>query len=169
VPADWAVPPRPWRLAARLMVVSDDALLAIRACDPADPATGEWFEIPGGGVEDGETTADAALRETAEETGYRVPPACVGPVCWRGETTYTWLGRRHWAEMVMHLAQVPARPVRGPLAWQETEIGTFQATCWLPLPDVLAGRYRFFPGTLATDLPRVLAGEHVDTGFTVWS
>lgn len=162
-------PPRPWRLASRLLVISDDALLAIRACDPADAAAGEWFEIPGGGVEAGETTADAALRETAEETGYRVPPACVGPACWHGETTYTWLGTRHWAEMVMHLAQVPTRPERGPLALQTVEVGTFLATCWLPLPAVLAGAYRFFPGSLAADLPRLLAGELLDTGFEVWS
>jgi 8-oxo-dGTP pyrophosphatase MutT (NUDIX family) len=32
---------------------------------------GEWC-FPGGGVEDGETTANAALREVLEETGYRV-------------------------------------------------------------------------------------------------
>jgi 8-oxo-dGTP pyrophosphatase MutT (NUDIX family) len=172
VPADGACigpePPRPWRLSARLLVVSGDRLLGIRAADPGDPAAGEWYEVPGGGVEAGETTADAARRETAEETGYLVPAAAVGPVCWHGETTYTWLGRRHWAEMVMHVARVD-RVERTAPTMLPAEAATFLETCWLPLPDVLAGRYRWFPGSLAADLPRLLAGERVDTGFTVWS
>ena len=85
-------PPRPWRLSARLLVVRDSALLFMRAFDPEDRAAGPWWEIPGGGVEPGEDTAAAAVRETAEETGYVVPAGCVEEVCWHGETTYTWLG-----------------------------------------------------------------------------
>lgn len=37
---------------------------------------GEWC-FPGGGVEDGESEAKAAVRETLEETGYRI--GAVGP------------------------------------------------------------------------------------------
>ncbi len=161
-------PPRPWRLAARLVVLSGDRLLALRAVDPGDPAAGQWYEIPGGGVEAGETTADAARRETAEETGYLVPAAAVGPACWRGETTYTWLGRRHWSRMVMHTARV-GRLDRTGTARLPDEAAAFLETCWLPVADVVAGRFRCFPGTLPADLPRLLAGEHVDTGFRVWS
>lgn len=161
-------PPRPWRPAARLLVVSGDRLLAIRAVDPGDPAAGEWWEIPGGGVEAGETTAETARRETVEETGYLVPPEAIGPAGWHGETTYTWLGRRHWAEMVMHTARV-GRLDRVGTARMPDEAAAFLETRWLPLDDVLAGRYRFFPDSIAADLPRLLAGEQVDTGFTVWS
>ena len=161
-------PPRPWRLAARLLVLSGDRLLALRAQDPTDPATGEWFEIPGGGVEPGETTAEAARRETAEETGYLVPAGAVGPALWHGETTFRWLGRRCWSEMVMHTARVD-RLERVGTARMPDEAAAFLETCWLPVADVLAGRYRCFPGTLPADLPRLLAGEQVDTGYTVWS
>lgn len=162
-------PPRPWRLSARLLVVSDDRLLVMRASDPTQPAAGEWYEIPGGGVEPGETTVAAAVRETAEETGYRVPPDSVEAASWHGETTYLWLGRRHWAEVVMHLARVPALPPRGATAWVPEEAATFVEACWLPVADVVAGRGRFFPGTLPADLPRLLSGEHLETGCTVWS
>lgn len=162
-------PPRPWRLSSRLLVVRDGQLLMMRASDPGDPAVGEWYEIPGGGVEAGEDTAAAAVRETAEETGFVVPAGCVGAECWRGETTYTWLGRRHWAEMVMHVAQVSGPLRRKPTDWMVEEQSSFLDVCWLALADVLAGRGRFFPDTLPLDLPRLLAGERIDAGFTVWN
>ncbi len=164
-----AEPPRPWRLSSRLLVVSAGRVLLLRARDPAEPDTGEWLEVPGGGVEPGESTAAAARRETAEETGYRVPAAAVGEARWHGETTYRWLGRRHWARTVMHLAVLPGPPERGATARLPEEVATFLECRWVPLEDVLAGRGRFFPDTLPADLPRLLAGERVDTGFTVWS
>lgn len=167
VPAD--LPPRPWRLSSRLLVVRDARVLLIRAYDPADRPAGEWFEIPGGGVEPGEDTAAAAVRETLEETGYVVPTGLVGPECWRGETTYTWLGRRRWAEMVLHVARVEGALERRPTGWLPDEQASFLEVCWLPLADVTVARGRFFPGTLPADLPRLVAGQRIQAGFTVWT
>jgi 8-oxo-dGTP pyrophosphatase MutT (NUDIX family) len=162
-------PPRPWRLTSRLLVVHRGRLLMLRAYDPEDRSVGEWWEIPGGGVEPGEDTRTAAVRETAEETGYLVSPADVGPACWHGETTYLWLGRRHWAEMVMHLARVTGPPPRRETAWQPDEQLSFLDVDWVPVADVCAGAGAYFPDSLPVDLPRLLAGERIDGGFTVWS
>ena len=41
----------------------------INASDPGDPSKEPWWEIPGGGMDPGETSADAARREIVEETG----------------------------------------------------------------------------------------------------
>jgi 8-oxo-dGTP pyrophosphatase MutT (NUDIX family) len=164
------LPPRPWRLSARLLVVDDDSrLLMLRAHDPSDAAAGEWWEIPGGGVEPGEDTVTAAIRETAEETGYVVPAAWVGDVCWHGETTYTWLGRRHWAEMVMHVARVREPLTTRATAWAVEEESCFLDVSWVPLGELLDRRGRCFPAALAAHLPRLLDGERIDAGFTVWS
>ena len=51
------------------VVVKDDQVLLIRRGKP--PRAGEW-SLPGGGVELGETTEAAVLREVREETGLAV-------------------------------------------------------------------------------------------------
>lgn len=58
-----AVPPRP---AAIAVVNRDGRFLLVRRANPPDP--GRWG-FPGGKVEPGETVAQAAVRELAEETG----------------------------------------------------------------------------------------------------
>jgi 8-oxo-dGTP pyrophosphatase MutT (NUDIX family) len=69
------------RRSARVLLVDpDDRILLFSATD--DGAT-RWF-APGGGLADGETCAEAAVRELWEETGLTVEPAELGPEVWRG-------------------------------------------------------------------------------------
>ena len=64
--ADWVLK----RTAARVVVLDQHGhVLLLEARDPADASKGQWWEIPGGGIEKGETSAEAALRELYEETG----------------------------------------------------------------------------------------------------
>lgn len=91
-------------------------------------------------METGEDTVTAAVRETVEETGYVVPAGCVSEACWRGEITYLWLGRRHWAETVMHVAHAAGPLDRRATDWRSDEQASFLEPCWLPVADVLAGR-----------------------------
>lgn len=165
-----AQPPRPWRLTSRLLLLDEnDRLLLVRARDPHEPSIGEWWEVPGGGVESGEDTTAAAIRETAEETGYEVARSWVGPVCWTGEVTFRWAGHRYWASMVMHLARVVQPLERRPAERTTLEQASLLDICWLPVVEVLAGTARYYPGSLPADLPTMLAGERVDAGFSAWN
>ncbi|UMP07546.1 NUDIX domain-containing protein [Amycolatopsis sp. EV170708-02-1] len=51
-----------------LLLDAQDRVLLIHACDPDVPAH-RWWELPGVGVETGETLAHAAYREIIEESG----------------------------------------------------------------------------------------------------
>ncbi len=57
------------RVAARIVVLAGDWILLVCDSDPAYPHR-RWWVCPGGGVEEGETWVQAAVRELYEETGY---------------------------------------------------------------------------------------------------
>lgn len=63
-------PTRPY-LAVSAAIFRDDRVLIVRRAQP--PAHG-LYTLPGGGVELGETLADALIREIREETGLEIEP-----------------------------------------------------------------------------------------------
>ena len=74
------------RRSARVILLDADdrVLLWYLIWDDARPELGEGWMTPGGGVDPGESIAEAAARELAEETGLVVAPEDLGErVAWR--------------------------------------------------------------------------------------
>jgi len=153
------------RLGARVLLVDpDDRLLLLRAHDPAAPDR-RWWELPGGGLHPGETTAQACRRELAEETGIKLEPDEVGPCVWVRETHFRFRGRHYHRREWVHLARLPEIGARahtrhtaneqltllGERWWSAGELAAVTGEWFLPpslpelLPDILAGRYRDTP------------------------
>ena len=83
------------RTSARVVLLDDDgAVLLFCGSDPAneDGSAPRWWFTVGGAAQQGETLAQAAVREVAEETGLRVDPAdMIGPV-WRRDAVIDFNG-----------------------------------------------------------------------------
>ena len=83
------------RTSARIVLLDEDgAVLLLCGSDPAneDGSAPRWWFTVGGAAQQGETLAQAAVREVAEETGLRVDPAdMIGPV-WRRDAVIDFNG-----------------------------------------------------------------------------
>jgi 8-oxo-dGTP pyrophosphatase MutT (NUDIX family) len=83
-PVDPSARPRRRRRTARVLVVDDtNRMLLFADSDPGLPGL-RWWITPGGGVEPGESDAEAAVRELREETGLEVElQDLIGPLARR--------------------------------------------------------------------------------------
>ncbi|MFE2291252.1 NUDIX domain-containing protein [Streptomyces sp. NPDC059452] len=113
-----AVPPV--RVRAGALLIQDGHMLLIRFQEPDED--GPYYEIPGGGVEPGETPEEAAVRELREETGLH---GSVGR-----EVARVWKGGRHEHYFLM--------AAEGTLGSAETLDTYGGVPVWLPVADLPA-------------------------------
>lgn len=82
------------RVTGRLLPIDERGrVLLVHGCDPARRDQPFWFTI-GGGVDEGETTAEAAAREAFEETGLVLDAAGLGQPVWRAHGRFSFDGRQ---------------------------------------------------------------------------
>jgi 8-oxo-dGTP pyrophosphatase MutT (NUDIX family) len=80
------------RTTARVLPVRPDGkVLLLHGWDPLKPQTPYWFTI-GGGVESGETIAQAASRELREEVGIQLPTEQLGTPVATNTIEFEWGG-----------------------------------------------------------------------------
>jgi len=155
----------------RLVVLDmDERILLFETLDADRPEFGRWWDLPGGGMEPGETYLDAAARELREEAGLEVLPGRIGPATWRRTAAFQYRGHRRLQHEVVAVVRLdlPGPAVDGALRTAE-EVEDYVGFRWWPVQDVVRSGDRFYPGTLPRYLPRVLAGEEVDEPFELWS
>ncbi len=154
------------------LVVLDAAgqLLLFHTRDPVHPELGRWWELPGGGIEDGETYREAAVRELGEEAGIAVSAEQMGPPTWRRRATFRSRGTRRVQDEVIVAVRLPTvRPAVDASTRLDYEKEDYVDYAWWPVAEVLASRERFYPGRLPRLLPAFLAGQPIDEPFEHWS
>ncbi|HEX7746745.1 MAG TPA: NUDIX domain-containing protein [Micromonosporaceae bacterium] len=141
------------RRAARVLLIDGAGrVLLFRGCDPARPAHRYWF-TPGGGLDPGESAAEGAARELAEETGLRVPPEELGTPVWREETTFPFDGRWYRQEQEFFLLEVAAWRV-DTAGFDQIERQSIDGHRWWPVAELESTGERVYPDGLAALLRR---------------
>jgi 8-oxo-dGTP pyrophosphatase MutT (NUDIX family) len=131
---------------------------------------GGWWELPGGGIDPGESDREAAVREIREETGLVLDPARIGSPAWRRDTTWRSRGKRRLQHEVVVFAQVAAdQPAIVDGGRSPTEIEDYVTARWWNVAEIIQSQERFYPGRLPELLPRFLAGEDIDEPFEYWN
>jgi 8-oxo-dGTP pyrophosphatase MutT (NUDIX family) len=153
------------------VVVLDAAnhVLLLQTRDLGNPAFGTSWELPGGGMEPGETYIEAAVRELREETGIKVEPAHVGIPTWRRDVEYTYRGeRRLQHEVVVMIRLDEAAPNVEDSQRVDFESEDHFAYRWWAVDEIVCSDQRFYPRRLPALLRSFLAGDEIAEPFERW-
>jgi 8-oxo-dGTP pyrophosphatase MutT (NUDIX family) len=159
------------RSAVRLVVLDTaDLILLFHTHDPDHPHLGRWWELPGGGLDPGETYLDAAVRELREEAGILVERSQIGSPTWRRRASFRHRQTRHLQDEVIVTVRLPGP---GPdvdeaqrLDYEREDYFGFR---WWPQAEIVSSSARFYPGRLPALLEPFLRGEQIDEPFELWS
>lgn len=144
------------RIGARVLLLdANDRVLLIHACDPHDRSH-DWWELPGGGLDDGEEPVDAARREVAEETGIVLP--ALGRKLWIRESRFHYKGGDHHRIDHVFLARATNTAPKVALKPTENEKAGLIERRWWSAAELRECTDKLLPAQLPTLLDDLLTG-----------
>jgi 8-oxo-dGTP pyrophosphatase MutT (NUDIX family) len=158
------------RNAARAVVLdATERVLLLQVGEWGHPEFGTAWELPGGGIEAGETHAQAVMRELREETGIIIAAEQIAVPTWRRDVLYDYRGARrlqHEAISLVRLHQ-PAPDIQSALRDGFEQQDLLDARWWTQ-QEILGSSEWFYPRSLPTMLKRFLDGMAIEEALEVW-
>jgi 8-oxo-dGTP diphosphatase len=138
-----------------LILDENDSVLLVRFDWNGLELPGGFWANPGGGIEPGESRADALGRELLEEVGLRLDE--LGPEVW---TKTALFPMPDWDGQVdhIHLVRVPHFVPHPRLSADQLVAENVQEIRWWTLAELAVSRANFAPRALPTLVPRLLRG-----------
>lgn len=158
------------RDAVRLVVLdADGRVLLLNTRDLGNPEFGTVWELPGGGMDVGESYVEAAIREFREETGIDLRSDQIGKPTWRRDVSYPYRGMRrlqHEVIVAVHLRET-APQIEGSQR-RDFETEDLFGSRWWTMHEISNSDETFYPRHLRTLLPRFLAGDEIAEPLELW-
>jgi 8-oxo-dGTP pyrophosphatase MutT (NUDIX family) len=147
------------RRTARVVLLDPNGrILLMKGRLPSDPGGPAFWYTVGGGLDDGESLAEAAIREVLEETGFT--DVVLGPTVWFDEVILEDVeGERR----LFRQFYIVAHTTGGPLSrsgWLDYEHRLTDDIRWWTLEELQLTADVIYPEGLAELLPDVLAGRY---------
>jgi len=148
------------RVAARVVCFDPQGrILLIRSSDPADRSKPHWWELPGGGIDAGESPEHAIQRELSEEAG--ITDAVIGACIWTQHAQFTFAGWDFDQHERIYVATCDGT-TDGVLHLEAFEALAFEESKWWDPAEFLAGDDNTVPPRLREFLPAIIAGDLPD-------
>ena len=145
----------PVRRSARVLLLdASDRVLLFRGGDPSNPGAGTWWFTPGGGVDDGESLVEGAVRELFEETGLRCAAADLGEPVHDEQSEFDFAGRRFTQHSTFFVLRVPTHEV-DTSGFEELEASSIVEHRWWAREELRATPEVVYPRELGALLDRV--------------
>ena len=145
------------RNAARVVLVADGRVLLQHGFDPGRSEAGTWWITPGGGVNEGESVEDAAVREVLEETGLHLSPEQLGPVMATRVAYFDFDGRRFRQSESFFAVHVETFTPEHH-GWDEVEQRALLDHRWWSVAELRATDETVYPSELADVVQAVIDG-----------
>jgi 8-oxo-dGTP pyrophosphatase MutT (NUDIX family) len=145
------------RRAARVVLVADGHVLLQQGFDPGRPGDGPWWLTPGGGLKDGESIEDGAVREVFEETGLRLSSEQLGPVI-ATRVCFFEFERRQFRQSESFFAVGVERFTPQHHGWDEVEQRALLDHRWWSVDELRATDETVYPSQLADVVQAILDG-----------
>jgi 8-oxo-dGTP pyrophosphatase MutT (NUDIX family) len=143
------------RRAARVLLVDDAGRILLQHChDPPTPPGGSGCNTTGGGLDEREPPAHAAVRELREETGLEVDEAAVGAVVHRRLTEFSFAGTAYRQSEDYFLLRTGAFDAR-PTAHSDLEMVAVLGTRWWSRDELRRTGEQVYPEELLEVLDRL--------------
>jgi len=146
------------RPAARVVVLdSSSRIFLMKGSDPMRPENGTWWEIPGGGMEPGEQSEDAARRELYEECGFS--DVEVGPCIWTQYVEFDFAMYHFKSDERIHIAYSSTSGEWDPKGLEALEAAAFEDGRWWSIDELLDSEEVTLPQRLREFLPEIINGN----------
>ena len=153
------------RLAARVVLLDRERnIFMINSVDPADPAKRPFWEIPGGGMDPGETSEQTAAREIVEETG--ITDFEMGPCIWTQQVQFTFAGMFFDSDERIHVAWCDGGEF-APRHLEYFEALAFRGARWWAPDDLLASEEVLLPPRMREFLTPIVNDEIPDAPIDI--
>lgn len=153
------------RIGARVLLLDPaNRILLIHALDPDEPEH-HWWELPGGGQDQGETLHDTARRELAEESGITDPT--LDRKLWTRESRFHYKGRDHHRIDHVFLARTTNPTPQAALKPTDNEKAGLIERRWWTATDLQHCSDKLLPAALPALLDALLAGHFGATPLTI--
>ena len=143
------------RAAVRVLLINDqNAVLLFRGFDPAQPQAGHYWFTPGGGVDQGESAAEAAARELREETGLALAADQLGEPVHHDVAHYSFGGVTYRQEQDFFLVRMPKWQV-DTSGFDEVELASVEGYRWWSVAELAVAPEAYYPEDLLDVLTRL--------------
>lgn len=144
------------RYVARVVVINDHGqTFLLRGRDSKLPNRPPFWFTPGGKIDAGETSAQAAARELCEEIGLIATPETLGDIIGTEDSEYHFEGTAYRQHGVFYAYRSNDAALNADM-WSDIEARTIDQGKWWGLTELMTTKETIYPRHLATMLESAL-------------